>query len=62
VNRTLTTTQPDPDGGGPLTSPVTVQTFDARGLLVSLVDPVSNETTWEYDGAGRMTSRKRGQA
>jgi len=56
ANRTLTTTQPDPDGAGSLGSPVTVQTFDARGLLISLVDPVTNETTWTYDGAGRVKS------
>ncbi|MGH9693640.1 MAG: RHS repeat domain-containing protein, partial [Bryobacteraceae bacterium] len=35
---------------------VTVQTYNARGLLAALTDPDNNTTTWEYDGAGRVAT------
>ncbi|MBI3464991.1 MAG: RHS repeat protein, partial [Planctomycetes bacterium] len=34
-------TQPDPDGPGPLTSPVTTFTYDAEGQVTSVRDPVN---------------------
>lgn len=52
----MSTTLPDPDGGGSLGNPVTVQTFDARGLLISLLDPVANEATWAYNSLGLAKS------
>ncbi len=69
-------TAPDPDGGGPLTAPVTTYaydyfrrltavsqpgggsisySYDAAGNLLSLTDPVGNQTTYAYDGLNRLT-------
>jgi RHS repeat-associated protein len=47
----------DPDGAGPLTSPVTTYTFDAASQLVSTTDPLGRTTTYEYDDLGRLTKR-----
>jgi RHS repeat-associated protein len=50
-NRTTTTTYPDPGSG----SPVTVQVFDARGMLISSTDPKERTTTYDYDRLGRLS-------
>ena len=55
LDRLYRVTQPDPDGGGPLGSPVTNYYYDDAGNLESLVDPEDNETSWLYDGLNRMT-------
>lgn len=56
-------TQPDPDGAGPLPAPVTTYTYDARGFLLTRVDPLGNvpggtpsqyTTTFTYDAAGNV--------
>jgi RHS repeat-associated protein len=54
ANRLTSITQPDPDGGGSLTSPITTFTYDNLGRLISIRDPVNNLTTWTYDSAGRV--------
>jgi hypothetical protein len=38
VGRLTTKTEADPDGGGALSSPVTVNEYDANGNLVSVTD------------------------
>nr|MBA3311784.1 cadherin-like domain-containing protein [Planctomycetaceae bacterium] len=47
-------TQPDPDGTGPLTSPVVTYAYDAIGNVVSVTDPLGKVTTFEYDNRNRM--------
>src|SRR5262249_29727977 len=54
--RSVTVTEPDPNPYGSPDSAVTVQNYNARGLLESLIDPDNNTTTWAYDGAGRVAS------
>jgi YD repeat-containing protein len=48
-------TQPDPDGGGGLTSPVSTWEYDAAGQLLVATDALGRETTYEYDNLGRTT-------
>lgn len=48
ANRTLTVTSPDPDGGGPLTSPVTTYTYDTQ-LMMALVALRFHGLTLAYD-------------
>jgi YD repeat-containing protein len=54
LNRLKMVTQPDPDGGGPLGTPVTTRSYDLAGRLKSLTDAVNNLTTYNYDDAGRL--------
>jgi|GEM_PF-5208844 len=56
LGRLLTVTQPDPDGGGALTAPVTSYGYDAVGNLLSVTDPLSHVTTYGYDDLYRRTS------
>ena len=49
-------TQPDPDGGGELTSPVTSYEYDAAGQLTSETDPLGHVTSYAYDNLGRKVS------
>jgi RHS repeat-associated protein len=52
----LSVTQPDPDGAGPQTSPVTTYTYHAgTGLLASIVDPRSEVTLIDYDHARNVS-------
>jgi YD repeat-containing protein len=48
-------TQPDPDGPGPLTSPVWTYTYTARGLVATATDPLNHTTTNGYDARDRLT-------
>ena len=41
MHRLIEETGPDPDGSGPLTSPITTYTYDAAGRMVSMTDPNS---------------------
>lgn len=44
-----TLTEPDPDGVGPLTSPVTTYTYDVvTGMLVAVLNPENEYTTYTY--------------
>lgn len=54
LNRLVKTIAPDPDGTGPLTSPITTFTYDAMGNLLSMVDPLLRETKYVYDSRGRL--------
>lgn len=49
MNRRVRETRPDPDGPGPLTSPVTTFAYDAHGNLLSTTDPRGNVTRQEFD-------------
>jgi RHS repeat-associated protein len=51
--RTLSVTQPDPDGGGAETSPVTEYVYDRAGQLLEQTDPNGALTTATYDAFGR---------
>ena len=42
-------TQPDPDGGGPLTSPVTGYQYDSKGNMTRVTYADSSYETWSYD-------------
>ncbi|WP_254512292.1 RHS repeat-associated core domain-containing protein [Anatilimnocola floriformis] len=50
----LQITLPDPDGAGPLSSPILYQVFDVAGNLVSETDANGGVTTREYDILGRL--------
>jgi RHS repeat-associated protein len=56
ANRVLIETAPDPDGGGPLTAPVTTYTYDNVGNKLTETDPRGNTTTFTYDSANRLAS------
>ncbi|GAB6188118.1 RHS repeat-associated core domain-containing protein [Thermopirellula anaerolimosa] len=45
---------PDPDGEGPLTSPVYEYGYDAAGNLVAETDPLGHVTEYAYDARGRL--------
>ena len=45
---------PDPDGDGPLTSPIYQYSYDAMGNLVAETDPLGNVTQYVYDARGRL--------
>ena len=55
LNRLTSQTAPDPDGAGPLTSPVTIYGYDAASNLTSIEDPNLHTTTYSYDAAYRLT-------
>jgi YD repeat-containing protein len=56
TNRLHHMIEPDPDGSGPLTSPVTTYDYNSLGLLDSVIDPRGLETTVAYDQARRVSS------
>jgi len=56
LDRLVSTTQPDPDGSGPLSSPVTTYAYDNLGRLTSVTDPSGGTTSYEYDVRSRRTS------
>jgi YD repeat-containing protein len=41
-------------GAGPLASPITTLTYDARGNVISQTESRGNETTYEYDERDRL--------
>ncbi len=49
-------TEPDPDGAGPLSSPVTKYAYNADSLLESITDPRGLVTTIEYDPTLHVSS------
>ncbi|WP_164103003.1 RHS repeat-associated core domain-containing protein [Candidatus Laterigemmans baculatus] len=53
-NRLIRLTEPDPDGAGPLLSPVTAFNYDARGNVLSVTDARGNVTESRYDGLDRL--------
>ena len=50
-------TEPDPDGPGPLTSPVFTYTYTPKGFLVSSTDPLNHTTSYSYDSRNRPTTQ-----
>jgi RHS repeat-associated protein len=56
ANQLTSVTGPDPDGAGPLVSPVTTQGYDAAGNRTSVTDPLSRITTYGYDNNNRLIS------
>jgi RHS repeat-associated protein len=52
----LTQTDPDPDGAGPLTRPVTTFAYDIASRLTSKVDARAGGTLYTYDLASNLTS------
>lgn len=56
MNRIVRLTQPDPDGGGPLASPITTFTYDAAGNLRTVTDPLGRTTSSTYDSLNRLSS------
>ncbi len=56
MNRFVETISPDPDGAGPLTSPITRFEYDAEGNLVKQTDAEGHVTTFEYDARNRRTA------
>jgi RHS repeat-associated protein len=55
LHRVTSITQPDPDGGGPLSAPVTTYEYDARGLMTKETDPLNRDTQYTYNDLGRLT-------
>ena len=55
LHRRTSMTQPDPDGGGPLSAPVTYYEYDAAGRLTEETDPLGRTTEYTYDDLGRVT-------
>jgi YD repeat-containing protein len=49
-------TQPDPDGAGPLTRPVTTFGYDLNSNVTSITDPRNNVTTRSSTNLDRTTS------
>lgn len=54
MNRLAKATAADPDGAGPLTSPVSTFVYDAAGNQTSSTDAAGSETTFVYDGRDRL--------
>jgi RHS repeat-associated protein len=48
-------TSPDPDGAGSQTASVTAFTYDAVGNLLTVTDPLSHVTEYEYDAHDNRT-------
>jgi len=55
LNRLTQITEADPDGAGPLLSPVTFFTYDGRGNLIEATDAAGSTTESFYDSLDRMT-------
>jgi RHS repeat-associated protein len=55
LNRLVRTAEADPDGPGPLTSPVTAYTYDPAGNLETMLDAQGNLTRYQYDSRNRLT-------
>ncbi len=60
LGRQTVMTEPDPDGAGPLASPVSTTTYDALGRMASTTDPNGNVTTYQYDDLGRLVKETDG--
>ncbi len=56
LNRLRRVTEADPDGAGPLTSPVTQYFHDAAGNVVRAIDARGNELLYTYDSRNRLVT------
>jgi RHS repeat-associated protein len=54
LNRLVKITEPDPDGEGELTSPVTIYTYDSVGNLLTNTDANGNVSQNKYDSLDRL--------
>ncbi len=54
--RLTTVTDPDPDGAGSLTSPVTSYTYNAASRVTKVTDALSNYTQYAYNANGALTT------
>lgn len=54
MNQLVKVTAADPDGSGPLTSPVTSYGYDQNGNQVWMLDPLGRRTEYRYDGRNRL--------
>lgn len=55
LRRLLETTLEDPDGAGPLASPVIAYEYDQKNRIVLMVDALGRETEYVYDARGNQT-------
>ena len=55
LNRLVQVTEPDPDGAGALTAPVTQFGYDLVGNRTQVTDALGRVTTFEYDARNRLT-------
>ncbi|MEG4304147.1 RHS repeat-associated core domain-containing protein [Microcoleus sp. D3_18a_C4] len=54
MNQLVKVKAPDPDGSGPLSSPVTSYEYDKNGNQVLMVDPLGRKTEYRYDSRNRL--------
>ncbi|TAF58198.1 MAG: DUF4114 domain-containing protein [Oscillatoriales cyanobacterium] len=54
MNHLVKQIAPDPDGSGPLTSPVTSYGYDKNGNQVWMLDPLLRRTEYRYDSRNRL--------
>lgn len=50
----ISITEPDPDGAGALTSPITQYRYDLIGNLTAVIDPLNRTTSYQYDARNRL--------
>ena len=55
LDRTISITQSDPDGSGPMSTPVTTLVYNAVGNVISQSDPLGRVTSFNYDVLNRRT-------
>jgi YD repeat-containing protein len=53
-NELVQQTLPDPDGAGPLTSPIWSWTYDADARKLTETDPMNRVSSWAWDKLSRM--------
>ncbi|WP_223300941.1 FG-GAP-like repeat-containing protein [Oscillatoria nigro-viridis] len=54
MNQLVKVKAPDPDGSGPLSSPVTSYEYDKNGNQVLMLDPLGRKTEYRYDSRNRL--------
>ncbi|MEG4322317.1 MULTISPECIES: FG-GAP-like repeat-containing protein [unclassified Microcoleus] len=54
MNHLVKQIAPDPDGSGPLSSPVTSYGYDKNGNQVWMLDPLGRKTEYRYDSRNRL--------
>lgn len=59
LDRLLSKTLPDPDGGGGLSAPVYTYEYDAAGRLAVETDPLGRDTIYTYNARGELTKVER---
>ena len=55
LNRVTQVTEADPDGGGPLLSPITTNVYDQHGNLIRATDALNNTTRFVYNENHQLT-------